>query len=67
VLVPVYALLRLIPASRESAQRLGLVTLAAMVAALVQASRDAAQWRRAHRRGAGDQGRRAVIFQLARL
>jgi uncharacterized protein YbjT (DUF2867 family) len=37
VLVPVYALLRLIHASRESAQRLGLVTLAAMVAALVQA------------------------------
>jgi uncharacterized protein YbjT (DUF2867 family) len=36
-LVPIYALLRLIPASRESAQRLGLVTLAAMVAALVRA------------------------------
>jgi uncharacterized protein YbjT (DUF2867 family) len=37
VLIPIYALLRLFPASRGSADRLGLVTLAAMVAALVRA------------------------------
>src|SRR5687767_11585000 len=37
VLIPIYALLRLFPASREAADRLGLVTLAAMVAALVRA------------------------------
>jgi len=36
-LVPIYALLRSIPATRESAQRLGLVTRSAMVAALVHA------------------------------
>lgn len=37
VLLPFYAFLRLIPATRESAQRLGLVTLATMIAALVRA------------------------------
>ena len=36
-LIPVYALMRALPATRESAQRLGLVTLSAMVAALVHA------------------------------
>jgi len=41
LLVPVYALLRWFPATRDSAQRLGLVTLAAMVAALAQAVDDA--------------------------
>ena len=37
LLVPVYALMRLFPATRANALRLGLVTRAAMVAALVQA------------------------------
>jgi len=37
LLAPFYALLELIPATRESAARLGLVTLAAMIAALVRA------------------------------
>jgi hypothetical protein len=36
-LVPAYWLLERIPATRESARRLGLVTLAQMVAALVRA------------------------------
>ena len=36
-LVPFYAILRSIPATRESAERLGLVTRQAMVAALVRA------------------------------
>lgn len=35
VLLPVYAVLARVPATRDSAQRLGLVTLAQMVAALV--------------------------------
>jgi uncharacterized protein YbjT (DUF2867 family) len=37
LLLPLYALLRMLPATRESAERLGLVTRAAMVAALVKA------------------------------
>ena len=37
VLVPIYALLRLLPATRAGAERLGLVTRRAMVAALVRA------------------------------
>ena len=37
VLAPLYALARLLPATRESAERLGLVTLAQMIAALVRA------------------------------
>ena len=37
LLVPLYALARLIPSKRESASRLGLVTLRQMVAALVRA------------------------------
>jgi len=37
LLVPAYALMRLFPATRASALRLGLVTRAAMVAALVRA------------------------------
>jgi uncharacterized protein YbjT (DUF2867 family) len=37
LLVPVYAVLRRIPATRETAERLGLVTREAMVAALVRA------------------------------
>lgn len=37
VLLPVYALMRCHPKTRASAERLGLVTLAQMVAALVQA------------------------------
>lgn len=37
VLLPVYALLRMLPATRESAERLGLVTLVQMVTALVRA------------------------------
>ncbi|HEX2853875.1 MAG TPA: NAD(P)H-binding protein [Opitutaceae bacterium] len=37
VLAPVYALLRLLPATRASAERLGFVTLPEMVAALVRA------------------------------
>jgi uncharacterized protein YbjT (DUF2867 family) len=37
VLVPVYALLRLFPATRASAARLGLVTRKAMIAALLRA------------------------------
>lgn len=37
LLAPAYAVLRAIPATREGARRLGLVTLARMVAALVQA------------------------------
>jgi uncharacterized protein YbjT (DUF2867 family) len=36
-LVPVYAVLRLLPSTREAAHRLGLVTHRAMVAALVRA------------------------------
>ena len=36
-LVPLYALARLVPAKRETAQRLGLVTLGQMVAALTMA------------------------------
>jgi uncharacterized protein YbjT (DUF2867 family) len=39
-LVPVYALLRAIPATRDGARRLGLVSHAAMVAALVRAVKD---------------------------
>jgi len=35
--VPIYALMRLVPSTRESARRLGLVTLAQMVAALTEA------------------------------
>lgn len=37
LLVPAYAVLRAIPATREGARRLGLVTLAQIVAALVRA------------------------------
>jgi hypothetical protein len=37
VLVPFYAIAESLPATRESAQRLGLVTLSQMVAALVRA------------------------------
>ena len=37
LLVPVYAVLRRIPATRETAERLGLVTREAMIAALVRA------------------------------
>jgi uncharacterized protein YbjT (DUF2867 family) len=37
LLVPIYALLRMLPSTRAGAIRLGLVTRAAMVAALVQA------------------------------
>jgi uncharacterized protein YbjT (DUF2867 family) len=37
VLVPIYALMRLIPSKRASAERLGLVTLRQMVDALVRA------------------------------
>jgi uncharacterized protein YbjT (DUF2867 family) len=37
LLVPLYAIARLIPSKRESAQRLGLVTLSQMVNALVRA------------------------------
>lgn len=36
-LLPMYSILRLIPATRESAERLGLVTIRQMVAALVHA------------------------------
>jgi uncharacterized protein YbjT (DUF2867 family) len=39
-LVPLYALLRTIPATREGARRLGLVAHGAMVAALVRAVED---------------------------
>jgi uncharacterized protein YbjT (DUF2867 family) len=39
-LVPVYALLRLLPAMRDGAERLGLVTREAMVRALVRAVED---------------------------
>ena len=37
LLLPLYALLRLIPATHESAERLGLVTQAQMTAALLDA------------------------------
>lgn len=37
LLLPIYAALRLVPAMREGVERLGLVTRAAMVAALVRA------------------------------
>jgi uncharacterized protein YbjT (DUF2867 family) len=37
VLAPLYALLRMIPATRESAQRLGVVTRAQVIASLVHA------------------------------
>jgi uncharacterized protein YbjT (DUF2867 family) len=37
LLLPLYALLRLLPATRESADRLGLVTQAQMTAALLYA------------------------------
>lgn len=37
LLIPFYAVLRRIPATRQSAERLGLVTLDAMIAALVRA------------------------------
>lgn len=37
LLVPLYAILRWVPATREGAKRLGLVTRRAMVAALVRA------------------------------
>jgi uncharacterized protein YbjT (DUF2867 family) len=37
LLVPIYALLRLIPSKRETAIRLGLVTRRAMIAALLNA------------------------------
>ena len=37
LLVPIYALMRLVPSTRESARRFGLVTLAQMVAALTEA------------------------------
>ena len=37
LLVPLYAILRWVPATREGANRLGLVTRRAMVAALVRA------------------------------
>jgi uncharacterized protein YbjT (DUF2867 family) len=40
VLAPLYALARLFPATRASAERLGLVTLAQMVTALVRAIED---------------------------
>ena len=40
LLLPLYALLERIPATREQARRLGLVTLDDMVAALVQAVED---------------------------
>jgi len=36
-IVPIYAILRRLPSARETAERLGLVTLAQMVAALVSA------------------------------
>jgi uncharacterized protein YbjT (DUF2867 family) len=39
-LVPVYSLLRLFPATRDSANRIGLVTIGQMVAALVHAVED---------------------------
>src|SRR5574341_1246883 len=39
-LLPVYALLRLFPATRASAERLGLVTLGAMIAALTVAVKE---------------------------
>jgi nucleoside-diphosphate-sugar epimerase len=37
VLIPIYALLRWVPATRASAERLGFVTLAQMTRALVNA------------------------------
>jgi uncharacterized protein YbjT (DUF2867 family) len=37
LLVPIYAILRRLPATRDTAERLGLVTRKAMVAALVRA------------------------------
>ena len=37
VLLPVYAILRVVPATRAGAERLGLVTRASMIAALVRA------------------------------
>jgi hypothetical protein len=37
LLVPLYAIARLVPSKRESARRLGLVTLPQMVGALVRA------------------------------
>lgn len=37
VLLPIYAVLRRLPAKRESAERLGLVSRQAMVGALVNA------------------------------
>jgi uncharacterized protein YbjT (DUF2867 family) len=40
LLVPLYAILRQLPATRPGAERLGLVTRAAMVASLVNAVRD---------------------------
>lgn len=40
LLLPAYSLLRWIPATRESARRLGMVTLGQMVAALVHAVED---------------------------
>lgn len=40
VLVPVYAIARLVPSKREAARRLGLVTLPQMVNALVRAVED---------------------------
>ena len=43
VLLPVYALLKLFPATREGAERLGFVTLEQMVRALVQAVEQPAQ------------------------
>jgi uncharacterized protein YbjT (DUF2867 family) len=39
-LLPVYAVLRRLPSTRESAERLGFVTLSAMVAALVRGIED---------------------------
>jgi uncharacterized protein YbjT (DUF2867 family) len=43
LVLPVYKLLELVPATRDGAQRLGLVTLGEMVAALVRAVEEPAQ------------------------
>jgi uncharacterized protein YbjT (DUF2867 family) len=41
LLIPVYALLRLLPGTRDAAERLGLVTRAEMIAALLRAVEEA--------------------------
>jgi uncharacterized protein YbjT (DUF2867 family) len=43
LVLPVYKLLELVPATRDGAQRLGLVTLGEMVGALVRAVEEPAQ------------------------